>query len=307
MAAAMLIGARPAIAAGPAARERLLFEDQHIRFLEVTRWPGAPIATAAEPYPSIVAVDAAWPTLTERALDANASVGERSGNRGLPPGARAYPWCQVHSPLTPHTVAVTGKFPQHFYRFEYKRIDGVDFSSNWKTWYPWILTTPPGKPDLGMTVQHGTPFSAEWPFPLVYDAVNAAPANHFVRYEDDHIQLVEVVVRPHETENMHGHPYRSIYANDGAGPTDPVPPDQMNKTLVPVTGPPWGGPRGKGNPPRGSSYPDCLAAAPEGPHQVYNPTEISEHFYRLQYKRIDGDDVESHWRQWYPLPVGASP
>jgi hypothetical protein len=295
------------VAAAPAVREKVLFENQHIRFIEVTRWPGAPIAEMAEPYPAIVAVDAAWPALADRALDEKASATEQYGNRGLPPGKRIYPWCQTHSPLTPHAITITGNFPQHFYLFEYKRVDGDGFSANWKSWYPWMLSTPASRTDLGMSAQTGAPYSEEWPFPMIYNAVTAAPANHFVRYEDEHIQLVEVVVRPHETENMHGHPYRSVYANDGAGPTDPVPPNQVNKTLVPAAGPPWGGPDGKGMAPRGSDYPDCLAAAPEAPHQVYNPTEIPEHFYRLQFKRIDGDDIKSQWHRWYPRPVQGTP
>jgi hypothetical protein len=307
MLAAATLCTSSAMAGGPAGSERVLFEDPHIRFIEVTRWPGATIFDATEPYPAVVAADAAWPALTDRPSDRSASAMEAFGNRGLPPGKSSYPWCQTHSALTPHTITVTGSFPEHFYVFEYKRVDGDGFSAHWKSWYPWILASPPFKPDLGMTPQSGPAYGGEWPFPLVYDAVHAAPANHFVRYEDDHVQMVEVVVRPHETENMHGHPYRSVYANDGAGPTDPVPPDQVNKTLVPAAGPPWGGARGKGVAPQGSSYPDCLAAAPEAPHQVYNPTDVPEHFYRLQFKRIDGRVIESKWRQWYPRSVDKTP
>ncbi len=152
-----------------------------------------------------------------------------------------------------------------------------------------------------MAPQPGAPYSKQWPFPIVYNAVQAAPANHYVRYEDAHVQLVEVVVRPGETENMHGHPFSSVYSNDGAGPTDPVPTGQVNKTLVPGTPPPWGK---KGLAPAGSDFPSCLAALPEDPHQVYNPKDVPEHFYRLHFKRIDGEDIKQKWREWYP--VGTS-
>jgi hypothetical protein len=282
-----------------APREKVLFENQHIRFVEVTRWPGEESAVAAEPYAAVIAVDAAWPSITEQPLVAN----EAFGSRGMPPKHQTYPWCQAHSPLTAREVTVTGSFPQHFYRFEYKRIDGENFTANWKTWYPWILHTPPMKKDLGTTPQPGAPYSRQWPFPLAYNAVQAAPANHYVRYEDAHIQLVEVVVRPGETENMHGHPYSSVYSNDGAGPTDPVPAGQVNKTLVPDTPPPWGE---KGQAVSGSSFPSCLAAVPEGPHHVYNPKDVPEHFYRLHFLRIDGEDIRTRWREWYPSTNGNS-
>jgi hypothetical protein len=280
-----------------APREKVLFENQHIRFVEVTRWPGEKSAVAAEPYAAVIAVDAAWPSLTEQPLAAKESF----GSRGMPPRQQAYPWCQAHTPLTAREVTVTGNFPQHFYRFEYKRIDGDNFTAKWKTWYPWMLDTPPQKKDLGTTPQPGAPYSRQWPFPLAYNAVQAAPANHYVRYEDAHVQLVEVVVRPGETENMHGHPYSSVYANDGAGPTDPVPTGQVNKTLVPDTPPPWGE---KGQAVSGSKFPSCLAAVPEAPHQVYNPKDVPEHFYRLHFIRIDGEDIKTRWHEWYPSTNG---
>jgi hypothetical protein len=301
VAASVLLAAASAASldATAAPREKVLFENQHIRFVEVTRWPGEKGAVAAEPYAAVIAVDAAWPSITEQPLAANESF----GSRGMPPSQQAYPWCQAHTPLTAREVTVTGEFPQHFYRFEYKRIDGEKFTANWKSWYPWMLHTPPMKKDLGTTPQPGAPYSRQWPFPLAYNAVQAAPANHYVRYEDAHIQLVEVVVRPGETENMHGHPYSSVYSNDGAGPTDPVPAGQVNKTLVPDTPPPWGE---KGQAVSGSSFPSCLAAVPEGPHHVYNPKDVPEHFYRLHFLRIDGEDIRTRWREWYPSTNGNS-
>jgi hypothetical protein len=290
----LLTGCLPARAADSS--ERVLFEDGHIRFVEITRWPGERIHLRAQPYPAIIAVDASWPQMrvTPQA-DRSAS-----GSPGRPPHDIQFPWCQTNSPIGAQDVVVTGNFPQHFYRIEYLRVDGAGFSEHWREWYPWILAPVVSPPDFGISRQPGPAYSAEFAYPYVYNAATAAPANHFVRYEDEHIQLVEVTVRPGETENMHGHPYRSVYANDGAGPTDPVPAHQQNKTLDPVTAPPWGGPSGRGSPPPGQSYPDCLAAAPEAPHQVYNPDTVPEHFFRLQYKRIDGQRIESKWHEWYP-------
>jgi hypothetical protein len=44
-----------------------------------------------------------------------------------------------------------------------------------------------------------------WPYAPAMDAPVAAPKNHIVRF-------LEVVIRPGETEYMHGHPYPSVFA-----------------------------------------------------------------------------------------------
>jgi hypothetical protein len=287
------------LGATAAPQDKVLFENQQIRFVEVTRWPGEKSTVPAEPYAAVIAVDAAWPGLTDPPLDSK----EAFGDRGLPPKRQAYPWCQTHTALAAREITVTGNFPQHFYRFEYKRVDGNDFTANWKTWYPWMLDAAPRKKDLSTAPQSGAPFSKQWPFPIVYSAVRAAPANHYVRYEDAHVQLVEVVVRPGEKENMHGHPYSSVYSIDGVGPTDKLPAGQVNNTLIPDTPPPWGE---KGLATAGSDFPSCLAALPEDPHQVFNPADIPEHFYRLHFKRIDGEDIKQKWREWYPRVAGQT-
>ena len=46
-----------------------------------------------------------------------------------------------------------------------------------------------------------------WRWPDSMDSVNAAPKNHKVLFENDHVRLLEVVVQPGEVENMHGHKY----------------------------------------------------------------------------------------------------
>jgi hypothetical protein len=42
---------------------------------------------------------------------------------------------------------------------------------------------------------------AIWPVSDPLDAVVAAPRNHRVLYEDDHVRVLEVTVQPGETEN----------------------------------------------------------------------------------------------------------
>jgi hypothetical protein len=50
------------------------------------------------------------------------------------------------------------------------------------------------------------------------DAVKVDPNNYKVRYQDQHIRLVEVVVRPGETEKMHTDPYPLVIVRDAALP-----------------------------------------------------------------------------------------
>jgi hypothetical protein len=50
------------------------------------------------------------------------------------------------------------------------------------------------------------------------DAIIAAPKNHKVLYEDDHVRVLEVTVQPGEIENMHHHPCASVFAHDAPMP-----------------------------------------------------------------------------------------
>jgi len=168
--------------------------------------------------------------------------------------------------------------------------------------------------DLGRTPVPGKPFSKEWPYPIAYDAVAAAPANHFVRYEDDHVQLLEVVIREDEKENMHGHPYHSVFAADVTPPYAPfmfaremlgpyidqlVASGAKNEVLNPGM-PDAHGPGS--SPPPGMMLPICQVAVPEAPHQASKSGKAiaPDHFYRLQFKRVDAEDIKTRWKQWYP-------
>jgi hypothetical protein len=191
-------------------------------------------------------------------------------------------------------VTVTGPFPQHYYRIDYKRVDGDDFAANWRRWYPWLLTPGSSVKDLGKSGA-GAPYSNQWPYPIAYDAVSAAPANHFLRYEDEHVQLLEVAIRPGERENMHGHPYPSVFADDGAGFFPVV--ESKNENLDPKSRNPRGA---MGSAPAAAKYPTCYAALPEGPHAVTVTGKVPNHFYRVHFKRIDGEDIRQNWKRWYP-------
>ena len=137
------------------------------------------------------------------------------------------------------------------------------------------------------------------------DPVIAAPKNHRVLYEDDHIRLLEVTVEPGETENVHFHKYPSVIALDAAQPklrirfesgqtietgrnfkvldgANVSPEVQQRRSqrhaqleAIPATGVPagWG------------SAPDPAA------HQITNLDTFPHHFYRLEFKRMDGNEI----------------
>jgi hypothetical protein len=271
------------------AYEKVLFESPHIRFVEVTHWQGRS-ETVRESLPAVVAVDAMWPALA----GSHSAQAKGTGGKANPPDGRMYPWCQTQAGLPERTVTVTEPFPQHYYRIDYKRVDGDDYAANWRSWYPWLLSPGRVVADLGKSAA-GQPHSNQWPYPIAYDAVSAAPANHSLRYEDDHVQLLEVAIRPGEHENMHGHPYPSVFADDGGGFSPVV--ESRNERLDPKGGNPRGA---MASAPGGAKYPTCYAAVPEGPHSVTVTGKVPNHFYRIHFKRVDGEEIKANWKSWYP-------
>jgi len=138
------------------------------------------------------------------------------------------------------------------------------------------------------TATQQKPAAALWHWPDSMDSINAAPKNHKVLFENDHVRLLEVTVQPGETENMHGHKYPSVFMMDAPQP------HIVNKNLddgdglQPGNRPP--------PPPRNEggtvAYPTCRAmTTPQSPHQVTNTDTFPQHFYRMEFKKIDGDAI----------------
>jgi hypothetical protein len=130
-----------------------------------------------------------------------------------------------------------------------------------------------------------------WHWPDSMDSVNAAPKNHKVLFENDHVRLLEVVVQPGETENMHGHKFPSVFMMDAPQPRT------ENKKLE-EGGNDGRPPRGGGGPPPprqgGIGFPTARAmTTPEPPHSITNVDSFPQHFYRMEFKKIDGDAVRS--------------
>jgi hypothetical protein len=135
----------------------------------------------------------------------------------------------------------------------------------------------------GMRAQTPANQRVVWTWPDSMDAQNAAPKNHAVLYQDDHIMLLEVTIQPGETEIMHGHKYPSVYAYDA------VQPKLINHTLVDDA---------RFNAPRQYEdhdwyEPACRTLGPEAPHQVTILDPFPQHFYRLEFKKMDGKDIEA--------------
>ena len=125
-----------------------------------------------------------------------------------------------------------------------------------------------------------------WRWPDSMDSVNAAPKNHRVLFENDHVRLLEVVVQPGETEAMHGHKFPSVFMMDAPQPK------VVNKNLEDDAAD-----ANRPRPPRPpqdgeAQYPTCRAmTTPQAPHQVTNTENFPQHFYRMEFKKIDGDAI----------------
>src|ERR1700674_3723089 len=133
-----------------------------------------------------------------------------------------------------------------------------------------------------------------WPYADAYDSVMAVREVYHTRYEDEHVRLVEVAYFPGVHSNMHGHPWPSVLASDSSTPMGIV-----NVTLDPDS-PLNGQGGGHAPPPQGMQYPTCSTLGPQAPHAVTNNDTFPLHFYRLEFKRIDGDGIKTNWKTWYP-------
>jgi hypothetical protein len=302
---------------------KLLYEDSKLRLIEVTIRPGEQEPMNGQPYPSVYLYDAALPDaaqIVDANLDPKSSLNGQGAGHGTAPTGVAYPRCDTMAPLAPHQITNNGSFPIHFYILEFKRLDGADLGANWKTWYPWMVGPIPEVKNVDPTV--GKPFSKEWPYPIELDSVKAAPNNHKALYADAHVRLVEVTERPESQENLHGHPYRSVFINDivvGPPPANGTATPGAATVATPQASAPLGKPGpyhkgetgdyaldpkappmgrgGRGPAPQGMLAPTCSAAMPQAPHAHINGGEVPGHFYRFEFLRIDGDNIKTHTGQ----------
>jgi hypothetical protein len=121
-----------------------------------------------------------------------------------------------------------------------------------------------------------------WRWPDSMEAVHAAPKNNKVLFENDHIRLLEVRVQPGETENMHGHIWPSVFAYDA------VQPKGTNHVIDSDT-------QSHGREFENADWyaPQCRTMGPQALHQITDTDVFPQHFYRIEFKQMDGKSVES--------------
>jgi hypothetical protein len=135
-----------------------------------------------------------------------------------------------------------------------------------------------------------------WPWSPKLDSVTAAPHNYSVLWESDKLRLVEVLIRPGETVPLHDEPYPAVLGFDA-----PIPDSSLIVDAPLVKDDPRNDALGaRGSPPPNKSYPTCATSAPQAPLRITNHGDFPIHYYRVEYKRIDGDGLAANWRKWYP-------
>ncbi len=283
---------------------RVLFENETIMFLEVANPPELDVRMHGHPYASVFARDTgggqntAGIPLLDTHLDSASPFAGKGWSQGPAPSGLQFPRCTTAPPEAPHKPINHGTVPVHFYRIEFRRLDGEDFPSHWKEWYRWILNPGNPAPNLRTRPAPSAKSSQEWPYLLEQDSVVAAPNNYRLLYEDGHVRLLEVTVRPGETTPAHGNPYASVLAFN----TVPVNEREIVNTKLDASSPLHEPMPGRGPAPTvfNMKVPTCTTIPPQAPHTIHNNSPTPLHYYRIEFKRIDGDDFQSHWREWYP-------
>ena len=139
-----------------------------------------------------------------------------------------------------------------------------------------------------------------YPFPRSLDAEIADSDVRRVHYGDAHVMLLEVSilrssmstcwtvvgVRP-RLRHWRSKSGCAGPADGGSGPMDPKSPyNDMGS--------------GEGPAPQGMKWPTCTTAAPQAPHRPFNSNLNPNHFFRIEFLRVEGDDFQRHWKEWYP-------
>jgi hypothetical protein len=303
---------------------RVLYADNRTMLMEVSNPPGLDVHMHGHPYASVFVRDSgatasASPNdpadagriannsnaagagaggLADPVLDPNSPFNGQGWGLGLAPKGMDYPACTTSPPQAPHKPMNRGKAPLHFYRIEFRRLDGEDIQSHWKEWYPEMAQPAPPVKNLTPGPNLGPNFSKEWPYPIVYDGIQAAPNNYKLLFEDEHLRFVEVTIRPGETTPMHGDPYPSVLAigSISGGPST------MTDTKLDPNSPLNGQGSGHGAAPTimNMKVPLCETMTPRAPHAIHNAGAVPLHYYQFDFKRIDGAGFVTNWQKWYP-------
>jgi hypothetical protein len=118
-----------------------------------------------------------------------------------------------------------------------------------------------------------------WLWPESMDALQAAPKNHRLVYEDDNVRILEVSGAAGETEPGHTHRWPSLLLVDHDAKYDLK--YSCSDTAFCASGEVV-----KNRPSPNDPYPLVLRLAPQGPHAVAMST-TAFHGYRIEYKKLD--------------------
>jgi hypothetical protein len=300
---------------------RVLYADNRTMLMEVSNPPGLDVHMHGHPYASVFVRDSgstagapgAVPDriannsnatgagsggLADPVLDPTSPFNGQGWGSGPAPKGMEYPACTTSPPQAPHKPMNRGVVPLHFYRIEFRRLDGEDIQSHWKEWYPEAVEKVAPVKDLVPGPNLGPNFSKEWPYPIVYDGIQAAPNNYKLLFEDQHLRFVEVIVRPGETTPMHGDPYTSVLAI-GSISGDP---SSVTYTKLEANSPLNGQGSGHGAAPTimNMKVPLCETQTPRAPYAIHNGGSVPLHYYQFDFKRIDGAGFVTNWQKWYP-------
>lgn len=265
------------------------FQNEHVRLVEVGYFPGVRGRMHGHAFSSVFAIDGPTPRSTNARLNGQEPVrwGEQPG-----PNGQAYPICRSQAPQDPHAETNLDTYPHHFLRLEFKRVDGTRLADHWREWYPRL--TAPVQPVSDPKGVRGAAMTSSWPYAQAYDSVVAAPNTNRLLWEDSHARLIEVAIRPGETEVMHGNPYTTVLAFDSPPPenlpvrylerSSPLNTHDFVKTPVP----------------QGTRMPVCAISGPQAPRALTNNTKSLIHYYRIELKRVDGEDLRTRWAEFYP-------
>jgi hypothetical protein len=276
--------------------------------MEVSNPPGLDIRMHGHPYASVFARDSDTGAAAtgrqppfasgDAQLDPESSYNDMGLGSAPAPQGMKWPTCQDSDPQAPHRPYNANVNPFHFYRLEFLRLDGADIQTHWKEWYPELTQPEKSVKNLMPGPALGPKFSAQWPYPIAYDSIQAAPENYKLLFEDGKIRLVEATIRPGETTPMHGSPYPAVVAFNAISGN----PADVTDTPLDPSSPLNGQGAGHAPPPKlhNLTVPICMTTAARAPHSIHNGNAAPLHYYQIEYKRIDGDGLTENWRKWYP-------
>lgn len=294
---------------------RALYVDENVMLLEVSNPPGLDVHMHGHPYATVQGQDLpagggnpegraqARPSDNANVIPTDPKAVENSDYNDMGSGRSAplkgvpFLACSTTAPQAPHKPINHGTVPLHFYRMEFRRLDGDGIAANWKQWYPDEVKRETPVKDLVPGPNLGPNFSDKWPYPIVFDSIQAAPNNYKMLFEDQKIRFVEVDVRPGETTPMAGDPYPAVLAFNAT-----IDKSLIQETYLDPNSELNGQDSGYGRAPNvhNMTEPTCMTMAPRAPYKIHNTSDALLHYYRIEYKRIDGEEFKTKWQQWYP-------